>query len=45
MVFTVLDESSDDDTLLGHVVLDLDNLDIENGYQGAFALSDMVISK
>ena len=42
VVFTVLDHGSEDDSLLGHVVVDLDNLDIERGYQGAFPLSDMV---
>ena len=42
MVFTVLDHGSEDDSLLGHVVVDLDNLDIERGYPGAFPLSDMV---
>lgn len=42
IVFTVLDQGLDEDSLLGHVVIDLGNLDIENGYHGAFTLSDMV---
>lgn len=42
VVFTVLDHGTDDDSLLGHVVVDLENLDIEQGYHGTFPLSDMV---
>jgi len=38
----VIDQSSPDDALLGHVVIDLDNLDVEHGYRGSFPLADMV---
>ncbi|XP_067930508.1 synaptotagmin-1-like [Watersipora subatra] len=41
VVFTVLDQSTETGSLLGHVVIDLDNLDTEHGYHGPFSLSDM----
>lgn len=46
-MLTVLDNTDNDgdgesDCLLGHVVIDLDNLDPERGYHGSFPLSDMV---
>jgi len=42
IVLTVIDQSSPDDALLGHVVIDLDNLDVAHGYRGSFPLADMV---
>lgn len=42
IVLTVLDQASEQDSLLGHVVIELDNLDVDNGFRGNFQLSDMV---
>lgn len=46
-MLTVLDNTDDNedgesDCLLGHVVIDLDNLDPESGYHSSFPLTDMV---
>lgn len=47
VVLTVLDNTDSDgdgesDCLLGHVIIDLENLHPERGFHGSFPLSDMV---
>ena len=42
VVLTVIDDGSEPECLLGHVVIDLDNFNTEVEFRGSFQLSDMV---